>query len=53
MELTYAAPATRTDARAQFEARAKMALALTLDLERKLVQWGTALERKNIMQAAA
>lgn len=53
MELIYTAPDTRTDARAKFEERAKMALALVLDLERKLVQWGKAMEHKSAMQTEA
>lgn len=53
MELTYATPNIQTEARAQFEARVKAALALTLNLERKLVQWGEAMEQREVMEAVA
>jgi hypothetical protein len=47
MKLTNSGLDPHTDARKEFKARLQVALALTLILERKLIQWGTALEKRS------
>lgn len=51
--MTFANPDIRTAPRADFEARVKMALALTLKLERKLTQWGEAMDTHESAAATA
>jgi hypothetical protein len=52
MELIHTTQDPRAEARKEFKARLQVALALALQLERKLIQWGERLEERRGVHAA-